>query len=180
MHQQWDSRPFPVASLSPSRPQFRHYPRHHLCPCPVFVSVSITISFPVTICVLVPSSSPSRPRLHPVPSPSLSRLCLPPLLPLPFTIPVRSPSRPRPHRPPALPDPVEDGGVAEDDGDAGQQEAEDEEELLGRLAVLLEDGAGEGGAVQAQGAPHLGDRGQGGGDGGEGDSIEDADDGDQY
>jgi hypothetical protein len=31
---------------------------------------------------------------------------------------------------PALPDPVEDGGVAEDDGDTGQHEPENEEELL--------------------------------------------------
>ncbi len=31
---------------------------------------------------------------------------------------------------PALPDPVEDGWVAEDDGDTGQHEPENEEELL--------------------------------------------------
>ena len=33
---------------------------------------------------------------------------------------------------PALSDPVEDGGVADDDGEAGQQEPEQEQELLRR------------------------------------------------
>ena len=56
---------------------------------------------------------------------------------------------------PALSHPVEDGGVAEDDGDAGEEEAKDEEELLRRLSILLQDCARECCAVQAQGAPNL-------------------------
>ena len=56
---------------------------------------------------------------------------------------------------PALSHAVEDGGVAEDDGNAGQQESKDEEKLLRRLAVFLEDGAGECGLVKSQGSPEL-------------------------
>ena len=56
---------------------------------------------------------------------------------------------------PALSHSVEDGGVAEDDGNAGQQKSKDEEKLLGRLPVLLEDGAGEGGLVKTQLSPEL-------------------------
>ena len=56
---------------------------------------------------------------------------------------------------PALSHPVEDGGVAEDDGDAGEEKAEDEEKLLRRLSVFLQDCARKCCAVQAQGAPNL-------------------------
>ena len=56
---------------------------------------------------------------------------------------------------PALSHAVEDGGVAEDDGDAGKQESKDEEKLLRRLAVFLEDGAGEGSLVKAQSSPEF-------------------------
>ena len=56
---------------------------------------------------------------------------------------------------PALSDPVEDGGVAEDDGDAGEEEAKDEEELLRRLSVFLQDCARKCSTVKAQGAPNL-------------------------
>ena len=56
---------------------------------------------------------------------------------------------------PALSHSVEDGRVAEDDGNAGQQKSKDEEKLLGRLAVFLEDGAGESGLVKSQSSPEL-------------------------
>lgn len=42
---------------------------------------------------------------------------------------------------------VVDGRVASDDGDHREEEAEEEQKLLGRGAVVLEDGAGEGGGV---------------------------------
>ncbi len=42
------------------------------------------------------------------------------------------------HVPPALPDPGEDGGVAPDDGDAGEDEAEHHQELLRGGAPLPE------------------------------------------
>ena len=57
--------------------------------------------------------------------------------------------------PPALSHPVEDGGVAEDDSDAGEEEAEDEKELLRRLPVFLQDRTRECRTVQTKGAPHL-------------------------
>ena len=49
---------------------------------------------------------------------------------------------------------IEYGAVADDDHDAGDEEAREEEELLGGLALPLEDGAGEGGGVQTQSPPH--------------------------
>lgn len=49
----------------------------------------------------------------------------------------------------------EDQGVAGDDDDAGHQHSDGEQHLLGRLAILFEDGAGEGVLIQPQAAPHL-------------------------
>lgn len=46
-----------------------------------------------------------------------------------------------------------DAGVRNDDHQAGQQETDQEEGLLDRLALLLEDRAGEGGLVQSHLAP---------------------------
>lgn len=46
-----------------------------------------------------------------------------------------------------------DAEVGDDDDETGQEEADDEEELLRAAAVLLEDRAGEGGLVEAEGAP---------------------------
>ena len=43
----------------------------------------------------------------------------------------------------------EDERVADDDDDARDQDAHREQHLLGRLAVLLQDRAGEGALVQA-------------------------------
>lgn len=50
---------------------------------------------------------------------------------------------------PGLPNLVINGRVADDNGDHGKHKAEDEQELLGRGSLFLEDGAGEGGRVEA-------------------------------
>merc|ERR1719410_2290419 len=61
---------------------------------------------------------------------------------------------------PALSNSVENCRVAQDDCNTRQQKPEDEQKLLGGRSVLLEDGAGECGLVEAEGAPDLQQRGQ--------------------
>lgn len=60
-----------------------------------------------------------------------------------------------------LPNDVEDPRVADDDGEAGQDEGHHEEELLGRAAVVVgQDGAGPDLAVQPELAPGVEPRGR--------------------
>lgn len=62
------------------------------------------------------------------------------------------------HITPGLSHLVVDGGVADDNGNHGQHEPEEEQELLGRGIIVLEDGAGEGWRIEAQTTPHTEER----------------------
>lgn len=53
---------------------------------------------------------------------------------------------------------VVNGRVADDNGDHREQEPEEEQELLGRGSFYLEDGAGEGGRIEAQATPQTEER----------------------